>query len=115
MLTDTAARNAKPKDKPFKISDSGGRYLLVKTTGKYWRMDYRFSGKRKTLAIGVYPTITLVNARMKRDETRKLLSDDVDPAIVKAISKQTKQYAAENTFKAIALELHAKTSAIWAA
>lgn len=115
MLTDTAARNAKPKEKPFKISDSGGLYLLVKTTGKYWRMDYRFGGKRKTLAIGVYPTITLVNARKKRDEAKKLLAEDTDPSIVKAVSKQTKQYAAENTFKAIALEWHAKTSSTWAA
>ena len=115
MLTDTAARNAKPKEKSYKIADSSGLYLLVKPTGKYWRMDYRFGGKRKTLAIGVYPTITLVNARKKRDDAKKLLAEDVDPAIVKAINKQTKQYAAENTFKAIALELHAKTSAIWAA
>ncbi len=114
MLTDTAARNAKSKDKPYKISDSGGLYLLVKTTGKYWRMDYRFAGKRKTLAIGVYPTITLVDARKKRDEAKKLLAEDIDPAIVKAINKQTKQYAAENTFKAIALEWHAKTSSTWA-
>ncbi len=115
MLTDTAVRNAKPKDKPFKISDSGGLYLLVKSTGKYWRMNYRYAGKQKTLSIGVYPTITLVNARKKRDDARKLLAEDVDPAIVKAINKHTKQYAAENTFKAIALEWHAKTSATWAA
>ena len=115
MLTDTAARNAKPKDKSYKLSDSGGLYLLVKSAGKYWRMDYRFAGKRKTLAIGIYPTITLVNARKKRDDARKLLTEDVDPAIVKAINKQTKQYAAENTFKAIALEWHTKTSSTWAA
>ncbi|WP_258039256.1 Arm DNA-binding domain-containing protein [Nitrosomonas ureae] len=66
MLTDTAIRNAKPRDKFYKVSDSGGLYLLVKSTGKYWRMDYRFVGKRKTLAIGVYPTVSLVAARKKR-------------------------------------------------
>ncbi len=114
MLTDAAARNAKSKDKPYKIADSAGLYLLVKTSGKYWRMDYRFAGKRKTLAIGVYPAVSLISARQKRDEARKLLAEDVDPAIVKAINKQTKQYAAENTFKAIALEWHAKTSSTWA-
>ena len=54
MLTDTAARQAKPRKKPYKLADSGGPYLLVKAAGKYWRMDYRFAGKRKTLAIGVY-------------------------------------------------------------
>ncbi len=104
MLTDTAARNVMPKDKPYKICDSGGLYLLVKSTGKYWRMDYRFGGKRKISAIGVYPTITLVNARKKRDDAKKLLAEDIDPALVKAIYKQTRQYASENTFKAIALE-----------
>ena len=93
MLTDTAVRNVQPKDKPFKISDSGGLYLLVKSTGKYWRMNYRYAGKQKTLSIGVYPTITLVNARKKRDDARKLLAEDVDPSIVKAINKHTKQYA----------------------
>ena len=90
MLTDVAARNAKPKDKPYKITDSGGLYLLVKTTGKYWRMNYRFAGKQKTLAIGVYPAVSLVDARKKREDARKLLAEDVDPAIVKAINKQTK-------------------------
>jgi len=114
MLTDTAVRNAKPKDKPFKISDSGGLYLLVKSIGKYWRMDYRFAGKRKTFAIGVYPKITLISARKKRDDAKRLLAEDIDPSIIKAINKQTKQHAAENTFKAIALEWHTKTSSTWA-
>lgn len=90
MLTDTAARNAKPKDKSYKLSDSGGLYLLVKSAVKYWRMDYRFAGERKTLAIGVYPKISFINARKKQDDAKKLLAEDVDPAIVKAINKQTK-------------------------
>lgn len=115
MLTDTAVRNAKAKEKPFKISDSGGLYLLVKPSGKYWRMDYRYAEKRKTLAVGVYPAISLAIARAKRDEARRLLAQDTDPAIVKAVNKQTKQSAAGNTFKAIALEWHTKTSATWAA
>ncbi|MBY0485450.1 integrase arm-type DNA-binding domain-containing protein [Nitrosomonas sp.] len=114
MLTDTAIRNAKPRDKFYKVSDSGGLYLLVKSTGKYWRMDYRFVGKRKTLAIGVYPAVSLVNARKKRDEARELLAKDIDPSLTKAINKQIVRTAAENTFKAVALEWHAKTSKTWA-
>lgn len=114
MLTDTAVRNAKPRDKFYKVSDSGGLYLLVKTTGKYWRMDYRYAGKRKTLAIGVYPTVSLVDARKKRDEAKDQLAKDIDPAITKAINKQIVRTAAENTFKAVALEWHAKTSKTWA-
>ena len=74
MLTDVAARNAKFSDKPYKISDSSGLYLLVKSTGKYWRMNYRFAGKQKTFAIGVYPAVSLVAARKKRDEARELLA-----------------------------------------
>ncbi len=66
-LNDVHCKNAKPKDKDYKLSDGGGLYLLVKKTGsKYWRMNYRFNGKEKTLAIGVYPVITLKNARKKR-------------------------------------------------
>jgi len=114
MLTDTAVRNAKPRDKFYKVSDSGGLYLLVKSTGKYWRMDYRFVGKRKTLAIGVYPAVSLVAARKKRDEARELLAKDIDPSLNKAINKQIVRTAAENTFKAVALEWHAKTSKTWA-
>lgn len=114
MLTDVAVRQAKSKDKPYKISDSGGLYLLVNSTGKYWRMNYRFAGKQKTLAIGVYPAVSLVNARKKRDEARELLAKDIDPSLTKAINKQIVRTAAENTFKAVALEWHAKTSKTWA-
>ncbi|WP_394808950.1 tyrosine-type recombinase/integrase [Nitrosomonas sp.] len=114
MLTDVAARNAKFSDKPYKISDSGGLYLLVKSTGKYWRMNYRYAGKQKTFAIGVYPAVSLVNARKKRDEARELLAKDIDPSLNKAINKQIVRTAAEHTFKAVALEWHAKTSKTWA-
>ena len=62
-LTDTAVRNAKPGEKPYKLTHGKGLYLLVNATGKYWRLDYRFAGKRKTLAIGVYPEVTLADAR----------------------------------------------------
>ena len=62
-LTDTALRNAKAANKPFKLADEKGLYLLVNKAGKYWRMDYRFTGKRKTLAFGVYPDVSLKDAR----------------------------------------------------
>ncbi|SEN43020.1 tyrosine-type recombinase/integrase [Nitrosomonas marina] len=115
MLTDTAVRQAKPKDKPYKMGDSGGLYLLVKSNGKYWRMDYRYAGKRKTLAIGVYPQVSLVNARKKRDEAKEHLSNDSDLSLIKAIRKQHALHAADNTFKTVALEWHAKNVHTWAA
>ncbi|MCC8997182.1 MAG: Arm DNA-binding domain-containing protein, partial [Nitrosomonas sp.] len=86
MLTDTTTRQAKPKDKPYKLSDSGGLYLLVNTTGKYWRLNYRFAGKQKTLALGVYPTISLIEARKRRDQAKVLLANDVDPSVTKALN-----------------------------
>jgi len=70
-LTDRAIKKAKPADKPYKLADEKGLYLLVSATGKHWRMDYRFDTKRKTLALGAYPTVSLVRARKKRDEARK--------------------------------------------
>lgn len=84
-LTDTAAKNAKPdKDKPagHKLADANGLFLLVKPAGKYWRMDYTSpGGKRNTLAIGVYPTVSLSAARKARDAARALLAQGSDPAI----------------------------------
>ncbi|TYP87366.1 integrase arm-type DNA-binding domain-containing protein [Nitrosomonas communis] len=73
-------------------------------------MDYRYANKRKTLAIVVYPTVTLTAARKKRDEARDLLAKGVDPSLAKAINKQVKKHAHENTFEAIALEWHIKQS-----
>ncbi|MGA7179247.1 MAG: integrase arm-type DNA-binding domain-containing protein [Thiobacillaceae bacterium] len=113
-LTDTAIRNAKPAEKPYKLADTMGLYLLVNATGKYWRMNYRFGGKQKTLALGVYPTITLADARQRRDDARKLLANETDPSLVKAVNKQVRQQAAENTFEAVAREWFAKKLPGWA-
>jgi integrase len=113
-LTDTAVRNAKPGSKPYKLTDGGGLYLLINTAGKYWRFDYRFAGKRKTLAVGVYPTITLAKARERREEARKLLAHDTDPSMVRAVQKQTRQQAAANSFEAVAREWHGKKKPGWA-
>lgn len=71
-LTDIKVKTAKPKEKPYKLADGGGMYLLINTNGsKYWRMKYRFAGKEKMLSIGVYPDVTLADAREKRSEARK--------------------------------------------
>ena len=104
-LTDMRVRNAKPRTKPYKLSDGGGMYLLVKPDGgRYWRLDYRFAGKRCTLSLGVYPTVTLSNARARREEARRLLAQNIDPSAAKKASKRSAKIASENTFEAIARE-----------
>lgn len=104
-LTDTAVRNAKPKDKPAKMGDTGGLYLLVQPAGgKLWRLDYRYGGKRKTLALGSYPEVSLAVARDRRDEARRLLAHDTDPSVVKKAEKAAKAEAGANTFEALARE-----------
>ncbi len=114
-LTDTACKNAKPKPdgKPAKYADEKGMYLLVNQTGKYWRLDYRYANKRKTLAIGVYPTVTLKDAREKRDEARRLLAEDIDPGEHRKVTKASKFLQAENNFEAIAREWFTKHKPTW--
>lgn len=104
-LTDTHIRNSKPKARAYKLSDGGGMYLLVKPSGaRYWRLDYRFSGKRRTLAIGVYPLVTLSNARARREEARSRLVQNEDPGLAKRQNQRATKYANENTFEGIARE-----------
>jgi Arm DNA-binding domain len=104
-LTDTRIRTAKPRPKPYKLSDGGGMYLLVMPDGaRYWRMDYRFVGKRRTLALGVYPTLSLLEARARREDARASLAQDFDPSVVKKARKRAAKVACENTFEAIARE-----------
>jgi integrase len=104
-LTDTRIRKAKPTAKAYKLSDGGGMYLLVTPDGaRYWRLDYRFAGKRRTLALGVYPMVILSAARTRRDEARSLLARDIDPNAAKKATKRAAKIASENTFEAIARE-----------
>ncbi|WP_343725210.1 tyrosine-type recombinase/integrase [Herbaspirillum huttiense] len=111
-LTDTFVKQVKPnKPNGDKYADGGGMYLLVKTTGKYWRMDYRHLNKRKTLALGVYPEISLAKARKRREEARGLLADGIDPAHSKREMKQAQIIAAGNTFEIVARQWLAKTAA----
>jgi integrase len=108
-LTDTFVKNAKPGGSAAgeKYTDGLGLYLHVKVAGKYWRMSYRYAGKQKTLAIGVYPATSLAKARQRRDKARELLADGIDPNTAKREEKRAKVGAAGNTFKAIAQEWHA--------
>ncbi len=101
MLTDTTVRQSKPKDKPYKLTDGGGLYLLINTTGKYWRLNYRFAGKQKTLALGVYPSISLIDARKRRDQAKVLLANDVDPSESRKEQKLQKAILANNSFEAV--------------
>jgi len=111
-LTDTFVKNVKHSGTSAadKYRDGGGMYLLVSAGGKYWRMDYRFAGKRKTLALGVYPAVSLAKARERRDKARELLADDIDPSKAKQEDKQAKLDLATNTFEYVAREWLAKTS-----
>lgn len=92
MLTDTAIRNAKPKEKPYKMSDSGGLYLEISTSGgKHWRLKYRYGGKEKRLAIGSYPICTLSIAREKALEAKQKLAQNIDPSEFKKNEKAQRQ------------------------
>ncbi|MCA6924997.1 tyrosine-type recombinase/integrase [Pectobacterium versatile] len=98
---------AKPQDKEYKLTDGSGLYLLIKPNGaKYWRLKYRVAGKEKKLSIGVYPDISLAEARLKREEARKIVASGGDPSEQKQVERQAKKINIDNTFKAIALEWH---------
>ena len=113
-LTDTAIRNAKPKDKQWKLSDKKGLFVLVHPNGsKYWRMKYRFAGKEKMLSLGVYPDVSLKAAREGRDNARKHLSNGIDPGCIKQQNKQANKEANENSFETITREWYAKYSPNW--
>ena len=105
-LSDVELKNAKPRERPYKLSDGRGLYMLISPAGKYWRLDYRFEGKRKTLALGVYPDVTLAQARDRREDARKLLANEVDPGAAKREAKLAKLHASGNNFETIARKWH---------
>ena len=105
MLTDSKIKAAKPKDKAYKVSDSGGLFIHVQPNGaKYWRCKYRFLNKEKLLSFGTYPEVSLSEARSKRDVAKAQLKNDIDPALVKQRQKDKRYEAAANSFSAIAQE-----------
>ncbi|EHI0520459.1 integrase arm-type DNA-binding domain-containing protein, partial [Escherichia coli] len=113
-LTARQVETARPKEKDYKLSDERGLYLLVKTTGaRYWRLKYRIAGKEKKLALGVYPDVSLAEARIKRDDARKIISEGGDPGEKKRKEKLTQKISATNTFHALATEWHQHKSLSW--
>ena len=113
-LTDTTVRTAKAKDKQYKLSDSAGLYLLVQPNGKkYWRLKYYFAGKEKLLSIGVYPVISLSEAREKSLLAKKQLANNIDPSEHKKEQKLKNSVNAENSFKSIAIEWHNNQKHRW--
>lgn len=109
-LSALGVKNAKSKDKPYKLADEKGLYLLVTEKGsKLWRFDYRHRGKRKTLAFGKWPDVELGTARGRRDEARKHLAADRDPAS----ASESQADGTSNVFEAVARDWHASAKAAW--
>lgn len=113
-LTDVLAKKAKPKEKPYKLSDADGMYLSIRPNGsKYWQMKYRFAGKEKTLSLGVYPEISLKEAREKKDEARKLLRNGIDPTENKKQQKRQQLATTAHSFENIAKEWYNDQKPSW--
>lgn len=114
-LSDMAVKAAKPKDRPYKLPDGRGLYLHVMPNGsKYWRLKYRYGGKeRSPLALGVYPEIALRAARRATTEARELLSNGKDPGEIKRQAKMARQFGADNSFRAVALEWYSRKKTVW--
>ncbi len=107
-LTAQKVKTAKLAPKQYKLTDGRGLYLLVTKAGKYWRYDYRYLNKRRTLALGVYPDVSLKKARERHRDARTLLADDIDPGHFKKVTKAARFKAAENCFGKLAWEWFAK-------
>jgi len=114
-LTDIQVRNAKPKDKPYKLADGGGLYIEIMPVGsKLWRMKFKqATGKESRLAFGSYPEVSILQAREKREVARKLTAAEIDPAQVRRIEKRNKAIANANTFEAVAREWHSNKADTW--
>lgn len=114
-LTETTVRNAKSRERPYKLSDEKGLYVQVNPNGsKLWHLKYRFADKEKRLAFGPYPTVTLVMAREQQTEAQRLLRNKVDPGENKKQAKRAAKVATANSFEAVAREWFAKFSSKWA-
>ncbi|SFV63726.1 Phage integrase [hydrothermal vent metagenome] len=107
-LTATQIKQAKPKEKDYKLSDGGGLYLLVtKSGGKHWKLKYTYERKEKKLSLGAYPDITLLKARELREDNKQLIANGINPNELKKAKKELQAQEAIknlNTFKNIALE-----------
>ena len=115
-LSDIKIRNAKPAEKPVRLFDERGLYLEVSPAGgKWWRLKYRFAGKEKRLSLGVYPDVSLKDARDSREECRKMLASGVDPSENRKARKSASSDRASNSFEVVTREWFAKFSSGWAA
>lgn len=113
-LTDIACKTAKPAERPYKLADGAGMYLEVRPDGrKYWRMKYRYNGKENRMAFGVYPEVSLKDAREKRSEARKLLQSGQDPNERKRLAKLEREVDYENNFENVAREWHKHKNHMW--
>ncbi|HEX2239041.1 MAG TPA: integrase arm-type DNA-binding domain-containing protein, partial [Gammaproteobacteria bacterium] len=114
-LTDKAIQTkANPADRLFKLFDAHGLFLLVKPNGaRYWRLQYRLAGKQKLLALGVYPHVSLREAREKQGDARKLIRNGIDPVEAKREQKQQKKAQSEHSFESIAREWHEQNEGRW--
>ena len=114
MLTDAAVKTAKPRDKDYKLSDSGGLYLFVTRAGhRSWRLKYRFGGKEKRLVFGSYPEIKLAEARRMRDDAKRLLREGRDPAYERRKAKLVNASKQEHLFEEVAREWHSLQKDRW--
>lgn len=114
-LTEVAIKNAKPGEKAIRLFDGGGLYLEVAPSGgKWWRLKYRYDGKEKRLSLGVYPEVSLKDARQRREDARKLLAGDIDPSVNRRAVKAARIERAGNSFEVVAREWFAKYSPNWA-
>ncbi|HFD7366166.1 TPA: tyrosine-type recombinase/integrase [Escherichia coli] len=105
---------AKPREKAYKLADGAGLYLEVVPSGsRYWQMKYRFNGKEKRMAFGVYPAVSLAQARALRDDAKKKLAEGIDPSLAKKEEKLVRDVQLNNTFQAVALEWHGTKVSRW--
>ena len=114
-LSDVQVKNARSKEKDYKLQDGCGLYLLVtRSGGKLCRLDYRHEDKRNTMALGAYPAVSLADTRKRRDEAKKLLANGIDPVEDRKAAKET-QKTALRTFEIVAREWYGKNEAVWSA
>ena len=113
-LTDVAIRNVLPRERPFRLFDGGAMYLEVHPSGaKYWRLKYRWQGREKRLALGVYPKVGLKDARGRRDKAKQSLENGIDPGQARKTLKAARVVESAGTFRAIATEWIARNSQRW--
>ena len=111
MLTNTEILASKPRQKPYKLGDDGGLFLLVTPGGgRWWRFKFRVHGREKQLSLGIYPDVSQKQARARRDDARRQMADGVDPSA----KRRAEKLALGNTFEAIAREWYEKFSGSWA-